>query len=32
MRQKKPDTIMALFVIFVLGVLVTGYAQALSGS
>lgn len=31
MRRKKVDLITALTVIFVIGVLVTGYAQALSG-
>jgi nanoRNase/pAp phosphatase (c-di-AMP/oligoRNAs hydrolase) len=32
MRRKKPDMVMALMVVFALGVLATGYAQALSGS
>jgi hypothetical protein len=32
MRRKKPDMVMALLVVFALGVLATGYAQALSGS
>ncbi len=32
MRRKKPDMVMALTVVFLLGVLATGYAQALSGS
>gem|GEM_PF-601613 len=32
MRRKKPDMIMTLTLVFALGVLATGYAQALSGS
>lgn len=32
MRRKKPDMITALMVVFALGVLVTGYAQALAGN
>ncbi|KAE8437730.1 hypothetical protein F1978_12695 [Vreelandella piezotolerans] len=32
MRRRKPDMVMALTVVFLLGVLATGYAQALSGS
>ncbi|CAM3881786.1 hypothetical protein VRRI112168_04690 [Vreelandella rituensis] len=31
MRRRKPDLVMALMMVFALGVLVTGYAQALSG-
>ena len=32
MRRKKPDVVMALMIVFAIGVLVTGYAQALAGS
>ncbi|SDO33103.1 hypothetical protein SAMN04487951_12119 [Vreelandella arcis] len=32
MRRRKPDMVMALVIVFALGVLATGYAQALSGS
>lgn len=32
MRRKKPDMVMVLSLVFILGVLATGYAQALSGS
>lgn len=32
MRRKKPDMVMTLMIVFALGVLVTGYAQALAGS
>jgi uncharacterized protein involved in exopolysaccharide biosynthesis len=31
MRRKKPDMVLTLMIVFALGVLATGYAQALSG-
>lgn len=30
--KRKPDTVMALVMMFLVGVVVTGYAQALAGS